>query len=82
MVSPVGTAFPLNCTAHGKAIPGTLDSTSLSHIIPEFSEQRTSASLTEEEILKADVSESRIRGYAIDREEHSEAEIGASLRAL
>lgn len=70
-VSAVGDAFPLYCTANGKAFLATLEDDEIIKRIGRSYEARTSNSLTSFKALKADLAQARARGYAIDAEEHA-----------
>lgn len=70
-VSAVGEAFPLFCTANGKAFLATLDDDEVIKRVGKVYEARTSNSLTKFKDLKADLANTRARGYAVDAEEHA-----------
>jgi DNA-binding IclR family transcriptional regulator len=71
-VSAVGDAFPLYCTANGKAFLAALTDEEIIHRIGRRYEARTVRSLTTFEALLADLVKTRKQGYAIDWEEHTE----------
>ena len=70
-VSAVGEAFPLFCTANGKAFLATLSDAEVARRIGQTYETRTPHTLTSFKALKADLAKTRARGYAIDAEEHA-----------
>ena len=70
-VSAVGDAFPLFCTANGKAFLATLDDDEIIKRIGKTYEARTKHTLKSFKALSADLTKTRARGYAIDAEEHA-----------
>jgi DNA-binding IclR family transcriptional regulator len=70
-VSSVGEAFPLSCTANGKAFLATLSNEEVIRRIGQDYEPRTPKTLTSFTALKADLAKTRARGYALDAEEHA-----------
>lgn len=70
-VSAVGEAFPLYCTANGKAYLAELDDTQIEALIGKSYTARTQNTLTKLSQLLDDVQTARRNGYAIDREEHA-----------
>jgi DNA-binding IclR family transcriptional regulator len=70
-VSAVGEAFPLHCTANGKAYLAQLDDTAVERLVGRHYEARTPNSHTSFEALVADLRTIRRLGYALDREEHT-----------
>ncbi len=71
-VSAVGEAFPLSCTANGKAFLATLSDEEIIRRIGRTYETRTPKTLTTFQALKADLAKTRSRGYAVDSEEHAQ----------
>ena len=70
---PPGTLSPMHSSGIGKALMAQLtddrlDAIIAGHGLPGF----TSATLTQEDTLKADLAETRQRGYSIDAEERNE----------
>lgn len=79
VVSAVGTAFPVHCTAHGKALLGTFSDEDLVRMHAEPFERRTPSTLvTLDEVLK-DVSICRERSWAVDVEEHAQGVCGIGV---
>jgi DNA-binding IclR family transcriptional regulator len=69
--SAVGDRAPLHCTSVGKAILASLPDAEIDAIVartglPAF----TPHTLTDPDALRADLEETRRRGYSIDRQEH------------
>lgn len=72
VISPVGTAFPIHCTAHGKALLAALPDQRLLASLPDKLERRTVATIVDRQALLEDINAARDRGYALDDQEHSE----------
>jgi DNA-binding IclR family transcriptional regulator len=70
-VSAVGEAFPLYCTANGKAYLAQLDDAEIEALIGNTYKVRTPRTLTKLSQLLDDIRAVRKSGYAIDREEHA-----------
>ncbi len=70
-VSAVGEAFPLYCTANGKAYLAQLDDAQIEALIGKTYKARTPSTLTKLSQLLDDIRTIRNNGYAIDREEHA-----------
>lgn len=70
-VSAVGEAFPLYCTANGKAYLAQLDDSQIEALIGKIYKSRTPSTLTKLSQLLDDIRTIRHDGYAIDREEHA-----------
>jgi DNA-binding IclR family transcriptional regulator len=68
----VGMRFPANCTAAGKAIMAYLPEADLRPLLASGLLARTTASMTTAEVLQAEFSRVRARGYATDDEENAE----------
>jgi len=79
VVSPVGTAFPVNATAPGKALLAALPDDQLQALLSQPLEQRTVNTRVGREALLADIGSVRRKGMAIDREEHA---LGVSALAV
>lgn len=79
VVSPVGTAFPVNATAPGKALLAALPDDQLQALLSQPLEQRTVNTRVGREALLADIGSVRHKGMAIDREEHA---LGVSALAV
>lgn len=71
VVSPVGTAFPIHCTAHGKALLARLPNAHIQATLGATLEKRTAATLTETATLLKQLEEIRHTGHALDHEEHA-----------
>jgi DNA-binding IclR family transcriptional regulator len=70
-VSAVGEAFPLHCTANGKAYLATLDDDAILRLIGRRYERRTPNTITRFSDLLQDLKSARKTGVAFDREEHT-----------
>lgn len=70
-VSAVGEAFPLFCTANGKAYLATLDDRGVERLVGGALEPRTPRTLSSLDALLADLTGVRRTGIALDREEHT-----------
>ncbi|MCX7931808.1 MAG: IclR family transcriptional regulator [Rhodovarius sp.] len=71
LVSAVGEAFPLPCTANGKAYLATLSDEEVARLVGTRYPRRTPNTHTRLASLLADLAEVRRSGVAFDREEHS-----------
>lgn len=79
VVSPISTAFPSHCAAHGKALLAEQTDDVLSTLIPQLSEVRTTQTLKDPQSLRKGIEQVRQKGYAIDREEHARGVCGVSV---
>jgi DNA-binding IclR family transcriptional regulator len=70
-VSAVGEAFPLHCTANGKAYLAELTDADVARLIGKTYEPRTPKTLTRLKDLLKDLALVRKSGVALDREEHT-----------
>lgn len=68
--SDVGTANPMHCTSVGKALLAYSPESLVQQVIDEGLKQYTKYTLTTGEALREDLAKTRMRGFAIDREEH------------
>jgi len=67
---PIGTRVPFHCTATGKTFLASLPDAKLDTMLNALDlAQRTARTLTSVNALKAEVSEIRAKGYALDQEE-------------
>lgn len=79
VVSPVSTAFPSHCAAHGKALLAEQTDEALAMLLPQLNEVRTGKTLQAQEPLLAEIDIIRQQGYAVDREEHARGVCGISV---
>lgn len=79
VVSAVGTAFPCHCTAHGKAILAELPDEKIADLLGGQPDVRTDNTLRTVSSVLEDIRETRIRRYAIDREEHARGVCGVGV---
>lgn len=70
-VSVVGDAYPLHCTANGKAYLGEIDDTAIVELIGRKYPRRTKTTKVTFAELVADLKTVRQSGVAVDLEEHS-----------
>jgi DNA-binding IclR family transcriptional regulator len=78
IVSEVGTRLPAHCTGVGKALLAYLQSYEVDNIIKTKGLKRyTKNTITDPNILKAELEKIRVRGYAVDN-----GEIMSSLRCV
>ena len=78
-VSAVGEAFPLHCTANGKAYLAELEDSAIGRLIGTAYERRTQRTLTRLDHLLRDLKAVRKTGVAIDREEHTHGICAAGI---
>lgn len=71
-VSAIGAAFPLYCTANGKAVLATLSDTEVERLVGNRWEALTPHTHTSLASLFADLAKVRETGFAYDLEEHTE----------
>ena len=71
VVSPISTAFPSHCAAHGKALLAEPPEELLTALLPQLKEVRTLQTLKDRQPLLEAIASIRQQGYAIDREEHA-----------
>ncbi|PLR31660.1 IclR family transcriptional regulator [Chimaeribacter californicus] len=70
VISPIGTAFPIHATAHGKALLAALPPEEAAALLSHPLAHRTAHTL-DAEALTAQLAAIRTQGYATDREEHA-----------
>jgi DNA-binding IclR family transcriptional regulator len=68
--SQPGAAFPLHCTANGKAILASLQREEIARLIPEQLEPYTEKTITKRDELLKELELVRTEGVAYSREEH------------
>jgi DNA-binding IclR family transcriptional regulator len=73
MHTPIGTRFPWNCTAAGKAVMAFLPEIEAKPLLTGELPRRTSASLHVGDALRAQFLRARSNGYATDNEENTES---------
>lgn len=80
VVSPVGTAFPTHCTAHGKALLASLTTEELDGLLHGVKlERRTHSTLSTLPRLQDELEQTRRHRVAIDREEHARGVCGVGV---
>jgi DNA-binding IclR family transcriptional regulator len=80
-VSAVGVAFPLHCTANGKALLAAMTDEQCRALLPARLERLTPHTITRRAALLAELERVRRDGVAFDREEHTEGicAVGAAV---
>jgi len=80
-VSAVGEAFPLHCTANGKALLAALPPARVADLVPARLARSTAATIGTRAALAAELDAVRTDGVAFDREEHTEgiSAVGAAV---
>jgi DNA-binding IclR family transcriptional regulator len=79
VVSAVGTAYPIHCTAHGKALLAGLSDDALGQLFGERLDARTDRTITELGQLLPQLAQVRAQGYAVDLEEHAPGVCGIGV---
>jgi DNA-binding IclR family transcriptional regulator len=82
-VSTVGAAFPLHCSANGKAMLAALPAAVADELVPARLEAFTPHTIVDRSALFAELDTVRAEGVAFDREEHTVgiAAVGVAVRA-
>jgi DNA-binding IclR family transcriptional regulator len=70
-VSTIGAAFPLHCSANGKALLAALPPERVGQLLPRRLEAFTPHTITDRAALDAELESIRLSGMAEDGEEHS-----------
>jgi DNA-binding IclR family transcriptional regulator len=78
-VSAIGESFPLYCTANGKAFLASMSPADLNRALSGPLARLTPATITDGPALRAELDQARARGYALDREEHTEGICAAGI---
>lgn len=79
VVSPVGTAFPIHSTAHGKALLSELSDAAIRHALPAKLEKRTGSTLDQIDALLQQLALVRADQLAVDIEEHAPGVCGLGV---
>ena len=79
VVSPVGTAFPIHCAAHGKALLTALSDDAIRQVLTGTLERRTSSTLPDVDAVIHNIGHARAAGYAMDEEEHARGVCGIGV---
>jgi DNA-binding IclR family transcriptional regulator len=79
VISPIGTAFPIYTTAHGKAFLADMHDDAVRALLPAKPEQRTPSTIAEFDVLLANLKVGRADGYAVDIEEHARGVCGLGV---
>ncbi len=70
-VSAIGNAFPLHCTANGKAMLALMEDDELQQAMLRARQAFTPKTITDASALTSEIAEIRRTGIAIDNEEHT-----------
>src|ERR1700712_296253 len=79
VVSPVGTAFPIHCTPHGKVMLSALSDEFLIQLLAAPLERRTPSTVVAAEAVIQQVRIAREQGFAVDLEEHANGVCGIGV---
>lgn len=79
VVSSVGTAFPIHCTAHGKILLSAFSDDALTRLLTDPLERRTPATMVSIAAVLDDVGRAREQGWAVDLEEHARGVCGIGI---
>jgi DNA-binding IclR family transcriptional regulator len=79
VVSPVGTAFPVHCTAHGKALLAEHSDAEIKKVLGPRLERRTDRTIERTTQLLTHISAVRSSGFATDVEEHAAGVCGIGV---
>lgn len=81
-VSAIGAAFPLHCTANGKALLAALPERELTVLLPTRLERFTANTIVRRDELLEQLGQIRRAGVAIDDEEHTEGICAVGVAVL
>lgn len=79
VISAVGTAFPIHCSAHGKAVLAKFTNEKITTLLGTNLEKRTDKTITDINILLHHIHKARLNGFALDIEEHSNGVCGFGI---
>ncbi|RMR03638.1 Transcriptional regulator, IclR protein [Pseudomonas savastanoi pv. glycinea] len=79
VVSPVGTAFPIHCTAHGKVLLSAFSDEFLIQLLADPLERRTPSTVVAVQDVVQAVRVVREQGFAVDHEEHARGVCGIGV---
>lgn len=79
VVSQVGTAYAMHCTAHGKAVLAQFSDDAILALLGAQLEKRTAQTITDHQLLLASVREARPLGYALDFAENARGVFGIGV---
>jgi DNA-binding IclR family transcriptional regulator len=79
VVSAVGTAFPIHCTAHGKILLSAFCDDALTRLLTDPLERRTQSTMVSIAAVLDDVGRARDQGWAVDIEEHARGVCGIGI---
>jgi DNA-binding IclR family transcriptional regulator len=70
-ITNVGTRGPLHCSANGKALLASLSPIEMEDILPQELIRMTDKTITDRDVLRAEIAEVRRTGLAFDMEEYT-----------
>ena len=79
VISPIGTAYPIHSTAHGKALLGDMPDSVVRQLLDGPLEARTPATIGSLDALLSHLAGVRRQGYAVDIEEHARGVCGLGV---
>lgn len=79
VISPVGSALPTHCTAHGKALLARLNNDEVRALLRRPMDRLTPHTITEMQALLAELDRIRQQGFALDMEEHAPGVCGIGV---
>lgn len=79
VISPIGTAFPIHCVAHGKAMLAEMTDEQVVSVLEHNLERRTAATITNIDLFIKKLDDIRAKGYALDLEEHADGVCGIGV---
>jgi DNA-binding IclR family transcriptional regulator len=71
VVSEIGARFPAYCTANGKALLAALPEAEMERLLPRHLKRITEHTITDRDVLLAELERARTAGIAYDREEYT-----------
>jgi DNA-binding IclR family transcriptional regulator len=71
VVSEIGARFPAYCTANGKALLAALPEAEMERLLPRQLKRITEHTITDRDVLLAELERARTAGIAYDREEYT-----------
>jgi len=79
VISPIGTAFPIHSSAHGKALLADMSDSAVRQLLDAPLEKRTPATISDPNVLLEHLAGARKQGYAVDIEEHARGVCGLGV---
>jgi len=79
VISTVGSALPVHCTAHGKALLAQLDNDEVRTLLRQPMDRLTPHSIVQMQALLDELDHIRQQGFALDHEEHARGVCGIGV---